>query len=76
MDSDDLVMMSLARKAGSGEGRALRLAADVSLREAADCLGISSASLSRYERGLNRPKGRRAIEYGRLLGLWMVTANA
>jgi len=71
MTADELVAMGMARQVGPVSGRALREAAGLSVREAAAYLGVSPASLSRHERGLNRPKGRQAVEYGRLLGLWM-----
>lgn len=51
----------------TGRGRAIREAADLSLREVAQHLGISAATLSCWERGAQRPTGDRALHYHQLL---------
>jgi DNA-binding transcriptional regulator YiaG len=77
MDMEELLLVSLARKAGkSDEARQLRLAQELTLREAAGSLGVDAASLSRWERGETTPKGRFAIGYGRLLATWMAVESA
>jgi DNA-binding XRE family transcriptional regulator len=55
----------LARRAcRTGSGRQLRLRAGVTLREAAEDIGVDPGTLSRWERGLEMPKGTRARLYG------------
>lgn len=49
--------------AQSGDGRSVRQAAGASLRELADACGVSAATLSRWERAKNRPRGRSAARY-------------
>ena len=51
----------------SGEARALRVAADLSLAEVADAVGRDKATISRWEHGKVRPRGDAAVRYGRLL---------
>lgn len=62
---------SAARGAGTaGRGRRLREASAISMREAADILGVSPSTLSRWERGVVRPRGAAADRYGLLLAEW------
>ena len=68
MTTTDLLQISLARRAGvTGEGRRLRKAAGLSLRNVAALLGCDSASLARYEVGSARPGVARARVYGEWL---------
>lgn len=45
----------------------IRRAAGVSLRDAADALGVSPMALHRWERGTSRPTREHAIAYAALL---------
>jgi DNA-binding transcriptional regulator YiaG len=55
----------LARRAcRTGAGRQIRLQAGLTLREAALDVGVNPGTLSRWERGLEMPKGGRAGRYG------------
>jgi DNA-binding transcriptional regulator YiaG len=77
MDSNTLLMISLARKASTeGTGRALRLERRLGLREVAVALEVSAPSLSRWETGKRSPKSWRAVAYGHLLAEWMAAAEA
>lgn len=46
-----------------GTARQVREAADLSLSDIARDVGCTAASISRYETGLIRPSGRRAVAY-------------
>ena len=52
-----LEALDLAR---DGRGRALREHADISLRTLASILTVDPATLSRWERGLTKPRGEAA----------------
>jgi DNA-binding transcriptional regulator YiaG len=55
----DLFSIATARRAcRSGDGRVLRERNDLSLREAADYLGVSESTLSNWERGRAIPRRR------------------
>lgn len=55
----------LARRAcRTGSGRQLRIRAGLTLREAAQDIGVNPGTLSRWERSLEMPKGNRAGRYG------------
>jgi DNA-binding transcriptional regulator YiaG len=76
MNVNQLLSVSLARDAcRSGDGRRLREAMGLSLRETAAALRVSPSSMSRWERGLEAPKGPRAIAYARLLTDWVELAR-
>jgi len=53
--------------AASGKARRIRVMARLSLAEMARDLGVSDVTLSRWERGLCRPRGDAAVAYGALL---------
>ena len=62
----------VGRRAGrTGEGRRLRVSLGFSLREAAAVIGTDAASLSRWERGLVRPRATLGARYGDVLTSWM-----
>lgn len=64
----DLLRLADVREAAeSGEARRLRLAASLSLAEVARALGVSVPTVSRWETGERRPRGKAAIRYARLL---------
>lgn len=68
----DLVRISRQRDlAASGTGRAIRLAARLSQEEIAQVLGVTRATVSRWENGLRTPRGDDAIAYGELLEVLM-----
>lgn len=72
MAEDVLELLAMARSAArDNEGRNLRRAAGLSLREAAFLIGCAPNSLRAWEDGRARPTGVRATAYGRLLG-WLV----
>lgn len=55
------------RRLKSGEARELRMAARMTLSEAAKVAGISTASAWRYENGERSPRAAQALAYARLL---------
>jgi len=65
---DQLLSLTAARDlARSGRARELRLAARLSLAEMAGAVGVSAATVSRWECGQRRPHGPAALRYGALL---------
>jgi transcriptional regulator with XRE-family HTH domain len=76
MNSRALGSVAILRRANrDGNGRRLREEMRISLREAATALGVSSGSLSKWERNLEQPKGDRAIAYAQLLATWLEIAG-
>ena len=70
---DDQLAMVLARRCcRSGELRELRQSLGYSLTEVAKILGVDTASVSRWERGVVTVKGQRAIDLGMLVARWLV----
>jgi DNA-binding transcriptional regulator YiaG len=68
MDSTELVALSFARRlAASGEAKAIRLRAALSLRDIGDAAGTTPSAVWRWERGERRPQGPAGVAYGRLL---------
>jgi DNA-binding transcriptional regulator YiaG len=61
----DLVRVRTLAK--SGHGRDIRLAAGLSLADIADAIGVSSATVHRWERGVRKPYGLAAHRYGALM---------
>jgi transcriptional regulator with XRE-family HTH domain len=60
----DIATLVQARQLGrSGEGRRLREAAGLSLRELADAIGVEPGTLSRWETGRCRPRQRAALRW-------------
>lgn len=53
--------------AANGLGRAIRLAADASLSEVGEAVGVSGPTISRWENGKRRPRGDRAVRYAQVL---------
>lgn len=65
---DDVAVLSDARRmALSGEARALRIAADLSLDEVAAAVGVSRQAVATWETGGRRPRGQNARRYGAVL---------
>ncbi len=56
------------RRCRDGSGRRIRQAANVSAADIADELGVSEATVLRWERGQNLPRRQVALRYGQLLG--------
>jgi transcriptional regulator with XRE-family HTH domain len=57
----------------SGEARAKRRELHLTLKEVADVVGASPASVNRWERGKASPRGTHALRWAEALG---VTAKA
>lgn len=51
----------------TGAARSIRLSANLSLAEVSETLGVSPATVLRWETGQRSPHGEAAIAYGRLL---------
>ena len=60
---NDVLRVARARQLAAGEGRRAREEAGLSLREVADALSIDVADLSRWERGLVRPRTASALRW-------------
>jgi transcriptional regulator with XRE-family HTH domain len=68
MDANEVVRVARARRlAASGEARARRLAAALSLQEVADAVGCSAVAVWRWEKGTRAPRGPAAARYADLL---------
>ncbi len=68
MNSKEAVELSEVRQLlHSGEARRIRLASKLSLAEVGGVVGVSTATVSRWETGQRRPSGRLALVYWRLL---------
>lgn len=68
MTAEELVLLGIARRrARDGSGRRIREASELSLRLIAQNVGISEATLSRWETGDRRPSRDAAVRWVRLL---------
>jgi transcriptional regulator with XRE-family HTH domain len=68
MTKNELLLLSRARRyAESGEGRDLRIAAGLSLREVADAVGVASHTLWKWERGERAPRAAGATVWAAFL---------
>lgn len=69
MDVRDHVLgLAKARRlAATGEGRAIRVAAELSLADIASPIGVSSATIYRWETGARQPRGDAAVAWAALL---------
>ena len=68
MTRKQLVQLADARRLLlTGEGRSIRLSSRLSQAELAVQLGVSPATVSRWESGSRRPTGKPALAYARLL---------
>ena len=66
----DLPQLSRAyRLTEGGTGRQVREAAGISLRQLAGALGTNQGELSRWERGISRPRPQRALAWLRAVEL-------
>lgn len=64
----DLVLVSEARRlASGGAGRAIRIAAGLSVYEIAKACGVYPSTVLRWERGDTRPRGLGAAQYALVL---------
>lgn len=61
--------------ASTGEGQRLRRAADLSVREVADGVGVTATTLSRWERGTHRPRGPAALRWAGVLSALTTAAE-
>ena len=62
-----VVLAQVRDKIRSGEARSLRLAAPLSLAEAAADVGVTPGAIHAYENGQYLPRGEHALRYARLL---------
>lgn len=53
----------------SGQARALREARHIGLRELAIAIGTSPSAVSRWENGINKPRGANALKWAEVLGI-------
>lgn len=60
-------LMWIREAAESGQARAIRENARVSLRETARETDVAASTLDRWERGLNRPRRDAALRWARVL---------
>jgi transcriptional regulator with XRE-family HTH domain len=68
MKKQELVQLTRVRGlAADGTARTLRLEAGLSLGEVAQHVGVGIPTVSRWEQGERRPRGRYALRYGALL---------
>lgn len=68
MNKKQLVELADARRVLlTGEARSIRLSNRLSQAELAAQIGVSPATVSRWESGSRRPTGRPALAYARLL---------
>jgi len=68
MKQREVVRLVQARRLSStGEARAIRAAAGLSLREVAGAVGVSVTCLWRWENGQRAPQGAAAVAYAELL---------
>lgn len=63
------------RLASSGAARAIRIGAGASIREVAAVVGVSPATVLRWERGSRAPRGEKGVAYGRALDELTETAR-
>jgi transcriptional regulator with XRE-family HTH domain len=66
-ERDVLALASVRRKAADGRARAIRLAADITLREIGQRCGTSTDAVSGWQLGKRVPRGRPAVNYAYLL---------
>lgn len=65
---DPVAELAIIRsRAASGEARALRLKARLSLSEVADHCGAVTTTISRWEAGERLPRGEAGLRYARLI---------
>lgn len=69
-------LASLRRIIRSGEARRLRLDSELSQLDVADAVNVCYATISRWETGKRRPRGRAALRYWRLLAKLAETLEA
>jgi len=68
VNSRQLLEISRVRRlAADGSARYARIRAGLSLAEVGEAVGVSAATVCRWELGQRRPVGRAALAYARLL---------
>ncbi len=70
MPADHKQLVALAdirASTASGDARALRIAARLSLREVGGACGVTGVTVLRWETGARCPRGDAALRYGALL---------
>lgn len=68
MTPNDLVDLAYARRvAADGTARSIRKRAGLSEAEEGAAVGVAGPTISRWERGVRRPRGVAAIRWARLL---------
>lgn len=67
MKSNALQLAQMRRAASSGEARALRLQAQLSLNDIAGACGVHPSTVFRWESGDRVPRGEPAVRYANFL---------
>lgn len=62
-------LAEVRRLVSTGEARARRLHAGLSLSEVAATCGVDTSSVWRWETGVRSPRGEGAMRYGRVLDM-------
>ncbi len=62
-----LLLVDARRHAASGTGRAIRVAAELSMDQLAEAIGVTKPTIWRWEQRKHRPRGAAAIRWARLL---------
>lgn len=65
--SDTLELSRVRKRLRIGQAERIRTAAGLSLAEIAEPVGVSAATVHRWETGQRTPHGDAAVRYGRLL---------
>jgi transcriptional regulator with XRE-family HTH domain len=60
-------LIQVRRLATSGEAKAIREEAGLSIREVADAIDVSPSGLFRWENGKRTPRGEAAVRYAKFL---------
>lgn len=68
MTGKQLVLLGVAaRRAKDGSGRRIREQAEVAMKYVAQNIGVSEATICRWETGQRRPRGEPAVKWAALL---------
>ncbi len=68
MDMLDIERLAAARRhVAHGTGRSIREAASLSQAEVAQAIGADESTVWRWEHGITRPRGERAVRWAQLL---------
>jgi DNA-binding transcriptional regulator YiaG len=62
-----LNLVAVRTLASSGRARGIRISAGLSLADVGGAIGVTAATVQRWENGLRKPYGEAALRYGALL---------